>query len=65
MLAYLGLAAYGGALLKTGLVPRWAGWMCVVAGLLAAPLGGLPLFIHVPLWLVGLLVLRDRAPRTA
>jgi hypothetical protein len=60
VLAYLGLAAYGVALLKTGWLPRWVGWTCVVAGLLAAPLGGLPLFIHVPLWLVGILLLRGR-----
>jgi hypothetical protein len=58
VLAYIGLAFYGGALLKIGWLPRWVGWTCVVAGLLAAPLGGLPLFIHVPLWLVGILTLR-------
>ena len=62
VLAYLGLAAYGGALLKVGWLARWAGWTCVVAGLIAAPLGGLPLFIHVPLWLVGILLLRQRRP---
>ncbi|MGH9839642.1 MAG: hypothetical protein ACREEM_12750 [Blastocatellia bacterium] len=60
VLAYVGLAAYGGALLKTGWLPRWVGWTCVVAGLLAAPLGGLPLFIHVPLWLAGILTLKQR-----
>jgi hypothetical protein len=60
VLAYIGLAAYGVALLRTGWLPRWAGWTCVVAGMLAAPLGGLPLFIHVPLWLVGILTLRQR-----
>jgi hypothetical protein len=58
VLAYVGLAAYGGALLKIGWVAKWAAWTCVVAGLIAAPLGGLPLFIHVPLWLVGILLLR-------
>ena len=57
VLAYCGLAAYGAALLKTGGLPRWVGWVCIVAGLLAAPLGGLPLFIHVPLWIVGILML--------
>ena len=62
VLAYIGLAAYGGALLKTGWLPRWVGWMCVVAGVTAVPLGGLPLLIHVPLWLVGILLLRQRRP---
>lgn len=62
VLAYIGLAGYGTALLKMGWLPRWAGWGCVLAGLLAAPLGGLPLFIHVPLWLVGILLLRDASP---
>lgn len=61
VLAYIGLALYGGALLKTGWLPRWVGWTCVVAGLLAAPLGGLPLFIHVPLWLVGILTPRHNS----
>ena len=66
VLAYAGLAAYGVSLLKTGRVPRWVGWTCVLAGLIAAPLGGLPLFIHVPLWLVGILTLRQsRLPQFA
>lgn len=65
VLAYVGLAAYGGALLKTGWLPRWVGWTCVAAGLIAAPLGGLPLFIHVPLWLVGIQLLsRTSRPRS-
>jgi hypothetical protein len=57
VLAYVGLAAYGGAVLRTGWLPRWLGWACIVAGFLAVPLGGLPLFIHVPLWLMGILML--------
>jgi hypothetical protein len=66
VLAYIGLAAYGGALLSVGWQRRWLGWTCVFAGLVAAPLGGLPLFIHVPLWLIGLMVLTDRSsPATA
>jgi hypothetical protein len=64
VLAYLGLAAYGGALLGLQWVPRWIGWTCVLAGVLAAPLGGLPLFIHVPLWLAGIAFL-TRAPAAA
>ena len=64
VLAYLGLAAYGGALLKTGWLPRWLGWTCVAAGLLALPLGGLPLFIHIPLWIAGIVLLRQERPRT-
>jgi hypothetical protein len=58
VLANLALVAYGGAILETGLVARWAGWTCVVVGLLAAPFFGPPLFIHVPLWLVGILLVR-------
>jgi hypothetical protein len=57
VLAYCGLAAYGIALLTSGGLPRWIGWTCIVAGLVAAPLGGLPLFIHVPLWVVGIVML--------
>jgi hypothetical protein len=33
----------------------------VLAGLLAAPLGGLPLFVHVPVWIIGILMLTSRA----
>ncbi len=62
VLAYLGLAAYGGALLTLGWRPRWAAWTCVFAGMFAAPLGGLPLFIHVPLWMVGIVLLTQRQP---
>jgi hypothetical protein len=61
VLAYAGLAAYGGAWLTLGQRPRWPGWICVFAGLAAAPLGGLPLFIHVPLWIVGILILTSPA----
>ena len=34
VLAYLGIVAYGAALLGTGLTPRWVGWILVVFGLL-------------------------------
>jgi hypothetical protein len=63
VLAYLGLAAYGRALLATQWTPRWIAWSCILAGLLAAPLGGLPLFIHVPLWLAGIAFL-TRSPES-
>lgn len=31
VLAYAALAAYGGALLKTGLLSRWVGWTCIIS----------------------------------
>lgn len=58
VLANLALVAYGGAILETGLLVRWAGWTCVVLGLLAAPSFGPPLFIHLTPWLVGILLVR-------
>lgn len=61
VLAYLGLAGYGFAILGTRWLPAWLGWLCVAAGPLAVPLGGFPLLIHVPLWLVGLGILRGAA----
>jgi hypothetical protein len=64
VLAYAGLAAYGGAWISVRLQPRWAGWTCILAGPLAAPLGGLPLFVHVPLWVIGILMLTS-TPRAA
>ena len=60
VLAYLAIVAYGVALLRTRLLPRWTGWTCIVVGLLAAPLVGPPFWIHVVLWLVGLTLLRRR-----
>lgn len=66
VLANLALVAYGGAILETGLLARWAGWTCVVLGLLAAPFFGPPLFIHIAPWLVGILLVRQaRLWRTA
>lgn len=61
VLAYLGIVAYGVALLRTGLLARWVGWTCVAVGLLAAPLVGPPFFIHAVLWFVGILMLRRSA----
>jgi hypothetical protein len=66
VLAYLGIAAYGGALLETRVLARWIGRTCVVVGFLAAPLFGPPLIIHVMPWFVGIVLLRQalaaRAP---
>ncbi|MEM9553659.1 MAG: hypothetical protein AAGC60_05320 [Acidobacteriota bacterium] len=58
VLAYLGLFAFGLAMKRTRFPASWVGWVCLLAGFLAAPLGGLPLFIHVPLWIAGLEILR-------
>ena len=62
VLAYLAIMAYGAALLQTGLLARWIGWTCLVFGLLAAPLVGPPLFIHVMPWFVGILLLKQGTP---
>lgn len=59
VLAYLALVAYGGALLKTGLLAGWVGWTCVVFGLLAAPFVGPPFIIHIVPWFVGILFVRQ------
>jgi hypothetical protein len=63
VLAYAALAAYGAAWLGIGWRPRWIGWTCIAAGALAVFLGGLPLFIHVPLWLMGVLALTTNPVR--
>ena len=59
VLAYLAIMAYGKAFLKTRLTARWAGWFCIIVGLLAAPTVGPPFFIHALLWLIALVSLRD------
>ena len=56
-LAYLSLIAYGSALLRTGLLSRAAGWMCIVFGACALPWFGPPLLIQVMPWIIGTLVL--------
>jgi hypothetical protein len=60
VLAYVSLALFGCALLRTQWVPRWVAWTWIASGFVAAPLGGLPLFIHVPLWIGGIRLLWTR-----
>ncbi len=64
VLAYLGIAAFGGALLKTGLLAKGFGWTCVVIGLAAATLfvirvPGFDLPLEVPIvpYLMGIFLL--------
>jgi len=61
VLAYAALAAYGGALLRTGLLSRWVGWTCIIFALVFVPFFGPPLTVHVVPWLVGILLLRRNA----
>jgi hypothetical protein len=63
VMAYLAIAAYGLAILKTSAIGRWAGWTAVAFGLIAVP--GLvtpvfqpPLMIFVAPFVVGIAVLR-------
>ena len=58
VLAFLSIAAYGGALLKAAWVQRWMGWTAVGLALAGAPLVGPPLFIHVVPWFLGIVLLR-------
>jgi hypothetical protein len=50
VLAYLATAVYGGALLQTGLLPTWVGWVTLGAGLLGALsfVTGLPTIFSIP-----------------
>jgi hypothetical protein len=68
VLAYLALAAYGRALLRTGLVPRWLARAHVLFGLAGAVgfvaqvrLFSPPLMIHLLPGLLGLILLRRTA----
>ncbi len=61
VLAYLSIALYGVAVLRTGLLPRWIGWTCILVGVMAAPLAGPPFFIHVLLWFVSMMAIRQGA----
>jgi hypothetical protein len=67
VLAYFAIAAYGRALLQSHLVPRWLGKFHVVFGLAGAvgflvrlPFFNPPLLIHLPLGLLGAVLLRAR-----
>ena len=64
ILAYTSLAFYGIALLNTGLLASWAGWVALVVGLAGAAsviLWGsgfaIPLLIHIVPFLIGILLL--------
>jgi len=70
ILAFSALAAYGGAILSTRVLPHWVGWLALVyslAGLLLAGFttGNVPPFLHhlMPI-LIGVLLLlrRSQAP---
>lgn len=62
LIGFLALAAYGGALLQTALVPAWAGWATLVFSLvllvqLLITGDTLPAFHYVPPLLIGVLLL--------
>ena len=50
VLAYLATALYGGALLQTGLLPTWLGWVTLGAGVFGAAsfATGLPTIFSIP-----------------
>ncbi len=62
VLAFSALAAYGGAVLSTGVLPHWVGWLAIAYGLAGLGLlgftGDAPPFLHhlMPL-LIGILLL--------
>jgi hypothetical protein len=63
VMAYLAIAAYGAAILKTPGIGRWAGWTALGFGLigvpgLATPVFQPPLMIFVAPFVVGIAVLR-------
>ncbi len=67
ILAFSALAAYGGAVLSTRVLPHWIGWLAIIyslAGLVLAGLaaGNVPPFLHhlVPI-LIGVLLLLRRS----
>lgn len=64
VMAYLAIAAYGVALLRTGLLPRWAGLTAVIFGCLAVPGMATPLFqpplmVHVVPCILGIAILKN------
>jgi len=67
IMGYLGLASYGAAVLQTALLPRWAGWVAVVFGILAVPgfatvVFQPPLMLFVVPFVLGVAVLRAASP---
>jgi hypothetical protein len=67
ILAFSALAAYGGAVLSTRVLPHWIGWLAIIyslAGLVLAGLaaGNVPPFLHhlVPI-VIGVLLLLQRS----
>jgi hypothetical protein len=66
-LAFLSLAAYGGAIIQTGLLPGWVGWATIIfsLGLLLLMLvmgDTLPAFHYLPPLLIGILLLIRDSP---
>jgi hypothetical protein len=70
VLAFSALAAYGGAILSTPVLPHWVGWLSIVYGLAGLILAGftdgnVPPFLHhlIPI-VIGVLLLlrRSRVP---
>lgn len=62
LIGFLALAAYGGALLQSALIPAWAGWATLVFSLvllvqLLVTGDTLPAFHYVPPLLIGVLLL--------
>ena len=70
MLAYCALAAYGGAMLSTHVLPKFMGWLAIVYGLAGLGLlgftGDVPPFLYYLLPMVmGILLLRRAQVRSA
>src|SRR5579859_5408861 len=68
ILAFSALAAYGGAILSTRVLPHWVGWLSIVYGLAGLVLAGftagnVPPFVHhlMPI-VIGVLLLLRRSP---
>ena len=65
VVGFLALAAYGGSLLRVGLLPAWVGWVAILFSLVmmvALLIVGdtLPLFHYVPPLLIGIMLLVRR-----
>ena len=65
MLGFLALAAYGGSILQTGLLPAWTGWVTILFSLATLVLllvtgDTLPAFHYLPPLLIGILLLVRR-----